>query len=233
MEQNRTPAVLRDQPQLARTTPGIPRGCHRNSQGNNHIHRIDRERGARHHHLRPRHQDHRQADRRPRSHPAAPSRVPRRLERQPRQPSYPRTLTTGSDTPGPTSLPAAQRNTVPWRLPSATAAVGRHGPRSALPSLSSPNGVKTGVKNATCENFPYWYQGRFGAVTPAVTARRHRPASCDGICALLSQRTVQRTRRDEGRRRVKSARRRAGQQSIPRGGGGRRSSSGSRRCPRR
>jgi hypothetical protein len=36
-------------------------------------------------------------------------------------------------------------------------------------------------------------------------------ASCDGICALLSQGTVQRTRRDEGRRRVKSARRRAGQ----------------------
>jgi hypothetical protein len=51
MEQDRTPAVLRDQPQLARTTPGIPRGCHRNSQSNNHIHRTDRERGARHHHL--------------------------------------------------------------------------------------------------------------------------------------------------------------------------------------
>ena len=80
MEQNRTPAVLRDQPQLARTTPGISRGCHRNSQGNNHIHRTGRERGARHHHLRPRHQDHRQADRRPRSHLAAPSRVSRRLE---------------------------------------------------------------------------------------------------------------------------------------------------------
>ena len=30
MEQDRTPAVLRDQPQLARTTPGIPRGRHRN-----------------------------------------------------------------------------------------------------------------------------------------------------------------------------------------------------------
>ena len=62
--------------------------------------------------------------------------------RQPRQPSYPRTLTTGSDTPGPTSLSAAQRSTAPWRLPSAAAAVRRHGPRSALPSLSSANGVK-------------------------------------------------------------------------------------------
>src|SRR6202040_3945904 len=56
-----------------------PAGSPRTGKGN-HIHRTDRERGARHHHLRPRHQDHRQADRRPRSHPTAPSRVPRRLE---------------------------------------------------------------------------------------------------------------------------------------------------------
>ena len=41
------------------------------------------QRRARHQHLRPRHQDHRQADHRPRSHPAAPPRVPRRLELHP------------------------------------------------------------------------------------------------------------------------------------------------------
>ena len=45
----------------------------------------------------------------------------------------------------------------------------------------------------------------------AVTGKTASAASCDGICALLSQRTVQQTRRDEGRRRVKSARGRAGQ----------------------
>ena len=71
MEQNRAPAVLRDQPQLARTPPGIPRGRHRNPQSRHHPHRPGRARRTGHQHLPPRHQNPRPATSKPSKPPAS------------------------------------------------------------------------------------------------------------------------------------------------------------------